>query len=243
MRSFLASVCVCSCVASPVFASCFDTQMMFGWITRDDNIVLRFPGTPPYGKRSLGVRSRGGYLIPIGDGTTSADASPFVFMLSNDEHGIYYAAIPGSAVGFEDRELTLSARYDLDRAIADGVNLVDDLYFRECNYVVYSAYPGDANFDLTVDFDDFLTLSQNFGSTDAIWPEGDFNWDRQVDFDDYLALALNFGAGAEVFWHLPEWRPSLVAASVESVPEPDSAIGLLLLLTFGVWSRQRRRRS
>ncbi len=51
---------------------------------------------------------------------------------------------------------------------------------------------GDANRDGFVDFDDFLTLSGNFGDLNASWTDGDFNRDGEVEFGDFLILSGNF---------------------------------------------------
>ncbi len=40
--------------------------------------------------------------------------------------------------------------------------------------------PGDADDDGEVAFSDYLRLSANFGSTDAVWENGDFNGDGKV---------------------------------------------------------------
>ena len=78
---------------------------------------------------------------------------------------------------------------------------------------------GDANLDGSVAFDDFLTLSTNFGQAGG-WSDGDFNGNNEIDFADFLRLSSNFG------------EPSAVAA----VPEPMisnfallSALGPLVL--------------
>ena len=52
---------------------------------------------------------------------------------------------------------------------------------------------GDTNGDGKVDFEDFLNLSSNFGSTDAERHEGDLNDDQAVNFDDFLILSGRFG--------------------------------------------------
>ncbi len=52
--------------------------------------------------------------------------------------------------------------------------------------------PGDANLDGVVAFDDFLTLSANFGQS-ATWSTGDFDGDGRIGFLDFLALSRNFG--------------------------------------------------
>ncbi len=53
-------------------------------------------------------------------------------------------------------------------------------------------FVADANDDSTVDFEDFLVLSRNFGRTSATFDEGDFNQDGNVDFADFLLLSANF---------------------------------------------------
>ena len=55
--------------------------------------------------------------------------------------------------------------------------------------------PGDTNVDELVAFDDFLTLSANFGQR-GTWAQGDFNGDGEVGFADFLQLSGNFGFGA-----------------------------------------------
>ena len=54
--------------------------------------------------------------------------------------------------------------------------------------------PGDTNGDGVVSFQDFLILSQNFGTTDAAFADGDFDGNGTVGFEDFLILAQNFGA-------------------------------------------------
>ena len=54
------------------------------------------------------------------------------------------------------------------------------------------SYAGDANLDMTVDFSDFLFLSQNFGSSSP-GNRADFDDDGVVGFGDFLELARNFG--------------------------------------------------
>jgi len=56
--------------------------------------------------------------------------------------------------------------------------------------------PGDANGSGTVDFADFLALSQNYGKVDAVFADGDFNGDGTVDFADFLILSGNYGESA-----------------------------------------------
>ena len=50
---------------------------------------------------------------------------------------------------------------------------------------------GDANLDGSVDFNDFLLLKENWGSTDATWEQGDFNGDGVVNAADLQLLENN----------------------------------------------------
>ncbi len=58
---------------------------------------------------------------------------------------------------------------------------------------LFQATAGDANGDASIDFEDFLKLSANFGKGQASWVDGDFDGDGQVAFADFLMLADNFG--------------------------------------------------
>jgi glucose/arabinose dehydrogenase len=85
------------------------------------------------------------------------------------------------------------------------------------------ALPGDANGDRDVDYNDFITLYNNFGNaTNKLWSQGDFNDDGRVNFLDFQILERAFGSNVP-FGALPEGSP---------VPEPAGAlavIGALLL--------------
>lgn len=77
---------------------------------------------------------------------------------------------------------------------------------------------GDANEDGKVDFADFLTLSANFGASQASWTEGDFDGNGQVQFGDFLILSGNFGATFE-----PTLTRSPAAPQTEQATELDTA--------------------
>ena len=84
---------------------------------------------------------------------------------------------------------------------------------------------GDSNLDGTVDFADFLKLSQGFNA-DGGWANGDFDGSGRVEFPDFLLLSENFGQ-------------SNVAAA--SVPEPASAQLLVIGLAMGITNVRHRR--
>lgn len=59
------------------------------------------------------------------------------------------------------------------------------------------ALNGDLNLDGTINFDDLLTMAQNYGAaTGKRWSQGDVNYDGGVTFDDLLTLAQQYGNSA-----------------------------------------------
>lgn len=88
---------------------------------------------------------------------------------------------------------------------------------------------GDADLDGEVDFADFLTVSRNYGRTDAGWAMGDFDGDKQVTFGDYLLVSQNFGWSVDT---------GLVAAAA-AIPEPAAVT--LFGIAFLPWLALRQR--
>ena len=118
-----------------------------------------------------------------------------------------------------------ASAFDLN---ADGaVDLEDQRVWVED---VRGTFFGDSNLDGSVSFEDFLTLSSNFGQTplEAGWEAGDYDCSGAADFPDFLQLTANFGREAE-------------ASAAASVPEPSCH--LLLLIATGLLGRCRRRRT
>ena len=96
------------------------------------------------------------------------------------------------------------------------VNNVDRTFWVED---LKGTFFGDADLDGTVAFNDFLTLSANFGQSGG-WLAGDFSGNHEVDFSDFLQLSSNFGA-------------SQAALAAAVVPEPmglDVVAGLFFLV-------------
>jgi hypothetical protein len=104
---------------------------------------------------------------------------------------------------------------------------------------------GDANLDGVVNFDDLLSLAQNYGRS-ADWYRGDFNYNGAVNFDDLLILAQNYnGAMPGAPWSIDSpgvgYEPALAAAFAAAVPEPG-VIGAAAAFFAAAGMRRRRRR-
>ncbi|MGC4031785.1 MAG: autotransporter-associated beta strand repeat-containing protein [Tepidisphaeraceae bacterium] len=103
---------------------------------------------------------------------------------------------------------------------------------------------GDADLDGDVDFNDFLALQANFGTTGTRFDQGNFNYDGVTDFNDFLALQANFGqsiSGDTPAVTAAELAQVMAFTSTSAVPEPA---------TLGVWAgvaalglKRRRNRS
>jgi hypothetical protein len=113
--------------------------------------------------------------------------------------------------------------YDLN---GDGaVTNADRVFWVE---TLAGTFFGDANLNGSVEFDDFVSLSNGFGTLGG-WGSGDFDGSGDVRFDDFVMLSANYGNARG-------------GALPQPVPEPATAtlatIGGMVILMRG--ARQRR---
>lgn len=94
--------------------------------------------------------------------------------------------------------------------------------------------PGDVDGDGVVGFNDFITLSREFGN-EAGRQNGDLDYSGEVGFEDFMILSRNFGNRMAA----TESDTSFRAASV---PEPATSRWVSWLLLPFI-ARRRRRRS
>ncbi len=94
----------------------------------------------------------------------------------------------------------------------------------EAELIAAGYLPGDVDLNAEVNFADFLALSGSFNMADATYAQGDVDCSGTVNFTDFLTLSANFGQ----------------SAAAASVPEPSSALMVLLSLV-GIASLRRRR--
>lgn len=96
---------------------------------------------------------------------------------------------------------------------------------------------GDADLNGVVSLFDFNRLAANFGIGGALWTQGDFTYDGFVNLFDFNRLAANFGLLVGSDGPTPaDW-----AALAAAVPEPGSALSMMML-AMGSLLRFRRRR-
>lgn len=142
--------------------------------------------------------------VRVGDALYSISMDTFLAHDLNDLENqlgkIYYlppangGVIPKSPSPEDiDRLFEEAANADNDREFdIDGNSLVntDDVAF--VVEAVVDTHFGDTDLDGDVDFEDFLTLSANFGQQGE-WADGDFDGDGEINFADFVVLSKNFG--------------------------------------------------
>lgn len=106
--------------------------------------------------------------------------------------------------------------------------------------LVYTARPGDATGDGSVDFADLVVLAQNYDRPGGR-SDGDLNHDDRVSFEDFVVLAQNYGGGvgAARAAELGLISASEIDRAFSQVPEP-AAGGLLFGIARITLSRRRR---
>lgn len=106
--------------------------------------------------------------------------------------------------------------------------------------LVIKTLAGDANLDLHVNFNDLLTIAQNYGQSNQEWTDGDSNFDGVVNFNDLLFVAQNYNDSMSSVGALDFsssfWMDWSLARSM--VPEPG-AIALVGLIGLTMLRRQR----
>lgn len=96
---------------------------------------------------------------------------------------------------------------------------------------------GDANYDGTINGDDFAIVDAGKAASRTGWANGDFNNDGVIDQNDYLLMDTNYGIQIGAFDpaflddRRREFGDAYVAQLLAAVPEPASlaACGLVML--------------
>jgi hypothetical protein len=99
---------------------------------------------------------------------------------------------------------------------------------------IFKTAYGDSDLNGKVDFNDFLTIQNNFGKAGG-WAAGDFDGNGLVNFSDFLQLQNNYGFGTFV----TASETAALTAFAVSVPEP-ACLGLVIFALPALTRRGRR---
>lgn len=136
----------------------------------------------------------------------------------------------------------LNSNRAIGYALAGSVDIEDfgGLSVTGTDLLMRMTLKGDANLDGSVNFNDLLSLAQNYGQS-AFWWGGDFTHDGNVDFNDLLPVAQNYGTsllsdGSLTFDTAMDFQFDWTLAR-SMVPEPGT---LSLLVLSGYFLGGRR---
>jgi len=87
-------------------------------------------------------------------------------------------------------------------------------------------FPGDANLDGRVTFEDFSILQNHYGQSEESWIEGDFTGDNKVAFDDFAILQNHYGQSAA--------GAASVSVADTVLATPCGLLGQVLLIAIGL---------
>lgn len=148
------------------------------------------------------------------------------------------AAVAGQLVSSTRTGSAYAIGY-LDSAADPSLVAYGDTPLDSTALVFRATLKGDTDLSLLVDFDDLVTVAQNYGGTDKQWFQGDSDHDGDVDFDDLVPLAQNYSRSA-VNGSLDAFGASFNedwALAQSLAPEPMS---LSVLFATGMLLKRRR---
>jgi autotransporter-associated beta strand protein len=131
-------------------------------------------------------------------------------------------------------------------AVQNGISYTLDAVHDPGFVDIHRGFLGDANDDGTVNFADFVQLSNNYGQPDRGWTGGDFNADGVTNFADFVVLSNHYGQAVDsnAIVVSPDEIAAFEAAAAHfgasAVPEP-STLGLLALAAAPMLIRRRKR--
>ena len=215
------------------------TAALFGNLTLDLSTLTSFTD-PIILIDNDGVDPLAGEFANAPDGTTYA--SPFgnlELVYNFNGNDLALAGGAGLACDFTSDSLCNDADIDLLAAAVrngtsnpqfnvDGVggnvpDLADfDFYITDDGFLGTGL--GDHDLNMLVNFNDFVALSNSFGSSGTGWSEGNGNTDDVTNFNDFVRLGNNFGS---------------VFTSAPNVPEPG--VLTLVAAATGLFFVARRR--
>jgi hypothetical protein len=137
---------------------------------------------------------------------------------------------------------TATGHFDTVTGMDAGNGLLFAAIYTATGVELVPAVPGDVNLDRSVNFNDLVTVAQNYNTGGQTWATGDFTGDSQVNFNDLVLLAQRYNTtlpGEPVAGASAEFNVDL-ARAFASVPEPG-AVGVICAAGVGALARRRRR--
>lgn len=113
------------------------------------------------------------------------------------------------------RNMTSDSEFNVDGLGDPDIPDNNDFDFYITDDSMIGTGHGDADINFLVNFADFVSLSNNFGTSGTGWATGNFNTDDISNFNDFVLLSNNFG----------------LSFASGNVPEP-AAIGAMGMLTL-----------
>jgi hypothetical protein len=149
-----------------------------GTIDLKDNMIVVRNEDSSYANSYLFDKIHRGYNAGAWNGTPAGGASGVILSTTAS------ATASNDAIGYVR---VGAAANELNVAVVGGVAVTAG------DVVIRYTLAGDANLDQAVNFDDLLSLAQNYGLS-GNWRQGDANYSTTVTFDDLLLLAQNYGS-------------------------------------------------
>jgi autotransporter-associated beta strand protein len=221
---------------SATLPSTTSTRLTLGALTTTSNTTLAFNLITPGTNDALTITSTDGLTLNGGQ-LQVANVPNTASSLGTYKIIQYTGAIQGTGLSSLTAPATQNnITYSLNTT-TDGTN----------NFItLHRGYLGDANDDGTVNFADFVQLSNHYGQSDQGWSAADFNNDHTTNFADFVILSNHYGESitGQGFTATPDELAAInaFATTPTSAPEPAS-LALLLLAAPTLLVRRRTKRA
>jgi autotransporter-associated beta strand protein len=205
--------------------------LTLGALTTNSNTTLAFHLLTPGSSDTIRITNAGGLALNGGNievvtnSTTDADLGFFRIVQ-------YAGGLNGSA-----DSIALPAA---EGAIVYGLDLA-----RDPGYVdLHRGFLGDANDDGTVNFADFVQLSNHYGQSNQGWLGADFNNDGTTNFADFVVLSNHYGEslGGSSYTATADELSQMNAFASGATPTPEPVtLSILGMGALALLARRRRR--
>jgi autotransporter-associated beta strand protein len=203
--------------------------LTLGGLTTNASTVLAFNLNSPASSDKLVITNNNALAIDGGTIAVTAPSSPG--SLGYFKIIQYTGVIQGLGLTMLTLPTAPNMSYSLDTTSNPGF------------ITLHRGMLGDANDDGTVNFADFVALSNHYGQSGQDWSSADFDHNGTINFSDFVILSNHYGQSinGSGFTASPDELAALQAfgASASAVPEPAS-LALLALAAPALLRRRKR---